>query len=225
MAPEASTHPTVFVGCPFTPAKRFAEFRRALDLVPLQFVYASSRVRTKHILERIKGDIGAADFSLFDISGWNPNVALELGLADGLGKRYYILFRPGRRRQADAPADLKGLQRFQYTRLRGCAPECLEWQLDEHLVRSLPHARWLWDELEVTKRPQHFVLAMRVLAHFKSARVVTRPELDALVRGTRLPRAGVERVLELLARRGLIEANRDGSRWNRTVDLYRRDDA
>ncbi len=122
MPPEASTHPTVFVGCPFTPAKRFAEFRRALDLVPLQFVYASSRVRTKHILERIKGDIGAADFSLFDISGWNPNVALELGLADGLGKRYYILFRPGRRRQADAPADLKGLQRFQYTRLRGCAP-------------------------------------------------------------------------------------------------------
>ncbi len=224
MAPEASTHPTVFVGCPFTPAKRFADFQRALELVPLQFVFASSRVRTKHILERIKGDIGAADFSLFDISGWNPNVALELGLAEGLGRPYYILFRPGRRRQADAPADLKGLQRFQYATLRGFAAGCLEWQLDEHLVRPLPHAKYVWDELDATHRPQHYLFAMRVLAHFKRARFVTRPELERLVRGTRLPRAGVERVRELLTRRGLIEANRDGSRWNRTLDLYRRDD-
>jgi len=31
------------------------------------------------------------DYCIFDISTWNPNVALEIGLAEGLGVDYYIL--------------------------------------------------------------------------------------------------------------------------------------
>ena len=225
MATDAILHPTVFVGCPYSPAKRFADFKKALELVPVQFVYAETSIRSKHILDRIKGYIERADYSLFDITGWNPNVALELGLACGLGKDYYILFRPGRKRQADAPADLKGLQRFQFTQLRGFAPGCLEQQLNEHLVRRLPHPRFVFDELAVTDRARHFLLAMRILAHFKRARFMTHADLDRLVRGTRLRKGSVDLVLELLSRRELLEASRDGSRWNRGIDLYKHDES
>ncbi len=58
--------------------------------------------------------IEEATFSIFDITGWNANVALELGIAVGLNEDYYILFNP-ERDQTDVPSDLGGIDRLQYT--------------------------------------------------------------------------------------------------------------
>ena len=59
--------------------------------------------------------IEEATFSIFDITTWNPNVALELGIAVGLGEDYYILFNPEHDpEQTNVPSDLGGIDRLQY---------------------------------------------------------------------------------------------------------------
>jgi hypothetical protein len=54
-----------------------------------------------------------AEFSLFDITYWNPNVTLELGYAIGKGLNYFILWKPDAE-HPEPPADLGGIDRIQY---------------------------------------------------------------------------------------------------------------
>lgn len=109
-------HPSVFVGCQYTPVETYRAFRSALEGVPLEFHFADSVIRTRHVLDRIRSGIVRTDYSLFDITDWNPNVTLEVGLAEGLNKDYYILFRRGKAKKVNPPSDLHGLQRFQYAK-------------------------------------------------------------------------------------------------------------
>ncbi len=137
MARAPYKHPTVFVGCPYSPKQQFASFRNSLQSVPLEFLYADTAIRTKHVLERIRAGIVKSDFCIFDITGWNANVTLEVGLAEGLNKNYYILFRPGKGSKKEPPSDLKGVQRFQYKKVDGFSDECLTYQLNFTLVKGL----------------------------------------------------------------------------------------
>src|SRR6185312_10190626 len=50
-----------------------------------------------------------------DISGWNPNVTLELGLAYGLNEKAYIAIDPAKTPVEEVPADLRGIDRIQYS--------------------------------------------------------------------------------------------------------------
>jgi hypothetical protein len=109
--------PTVFVAYPYDISK--ADYRGAFSEVveefgkfEVEFVYADEEITNKHILDKIEGMMRDAEFSLFDITQWNANVTLELGLAIGLTLDYYILFNPTEK--ADAPADLGGIDRIQY---------------------------------------------------------------------------------------------------------------
>jgi hypothetical protein len=78
-----------------------------------KFVFADEEITNMHIMEKIKNYILDSEFSLFDVTGWNANVTLELGIAVGLRKQYYILLKSDG--NADAPADIRGLDRVQYT--------------------------------------------------------------------------------------------------------------
>lgn len=89
--------PNVFVGHPFAgrfPAKKFRGIFKAL---PFKVIYGNTDLQTEHLLAIMKNNIAKSDFSIFDLSNWNSNVALELGLAEGLkkkpGKTYYILIK------------------------------------------------------------------------------------------------------------------------------------
>jgi hypothetical protein len=147
-------HPSVFVGCPYTPDTYFKSLRAALDRIPIEFHFANSSITSKHVLDRIRSGIVKTDFSLFDITNWNANVTLEVGLAEGLNRDYYILFRPGKGAKAEPPADLKGLQRFQYKRHDGFANDTLSFQLIEKyiaLARELGHFPTV-DELRLKAR-------------------------------------------------------------------------
>jgi len=64
----------------------------------------------KHILEKIEEMIFATSFGIYDITRNNPNVSLELGLARGAKKRFYIINKKG----SKIPADLRGLDRIEY---------------------------------------------------------------------------------------------------------------
>jgi hypothetical protein len=113
-APREQTR-TVFVGYPYRiPAEDYRPvFESVGEEYDVTFVFADAELTNKHILEKIAVMISAADFSLFDITYWNPNVALELGIAYGRGLDYYILFDPTKE-ATDVLADLRGIDRIEY---------------------------------------------------------------------------------------------------------------
>lgn len=91
-------------------------FERVAGNTDSRFVFADTRLTSEHILDKITKMIHEADLSLFDISDWNPNVTLELGIAKASGKPWYILIDPSRSTGGirEAPADLRGFDRVQY---------------------------------------------------------------------------------------------------------------
>jgi hypothetical protein len=108
--------PQVFVAYPYSFSR--ADYRRVFREVgkayAVEFTYADQKITNKQILEKIETMIDEAEFSIFDITTWNPNVALELGIARGKEVDYYILFNPDQD-QDEVPADLGGIDRLQYT--------------------------------------------------------------------------------------------------------------
>lgn len=106
----------IFVAYPYSFDE--ADYRRPFsDLEAdfgVKFVYADAQITSQHILDKITTMIRDSRFSLFDITGWNPNVTLELGIAIGHRQEYYLLFNPDHDK-TDVPSDLGGLDRIQYT--------------------------------------------------------------------------------------------------------------
>jgi hypothetical protein len=106
---------SVFVGYPYELPKD--DYRGLFYEVGgeygVEFVFADEKLTQKHILEKIAGMMAESAFSLFDITLWNPNVALELGLAYGAGWDFYILFDPTKGNE-DVLTDVKGIDRIEY---------------------------------------------------------------------------------------------------------------
>jgi hypothetical protein len=107
---------SIFVACPYSlfpldDYKRiFATVTRAYDV---RFKFADEQITSEHILAKITKYIRESDFPLFDITGWNPNVALELGIAVGLSSKYFILLNT-KIEQKETPSDIKGIDRIHY---------------------------------------------------------------------------------------------------------------
>ena len=91
--------------------KPFTEVESEYDV---KFIFADEKITNMHIMQKIISYIKASDFSLFDISGWNPNVTLELGFAMATADNWYILFNPDKTPQNEVPSDIKGIDRVQY---------------------------------------------------------------------------------------------------------------
>lgn len=80
----------------------------------VKFIFADEKITNMHILQKIVRYIQASDFSIFDISGWNPNVTLELGIAMRNSDKWYICFNPQHTPVDEVPSDIKGIDRIQY---------------------------------------------------------------------------------------------------------------
>jgi len=81
----------------------------------VKFIFADEKITNMYLLEKIKDYIRDSDFSIFDISGWNPNVTLELGMA--LAERdndWYICFNPDMTDFTEVPSDIRGIDRIEY---------------------------------------------------------------------------------------------------------------
>jgi hypothetical protein len=91
--------------------KPYAEVAKAFGV---KFIYADEEITDLNVLDKIKGYILNSAFGVYDITRWNANVTLELGLALGLGKTAYTAFNPNDG-ATEAPADLRGRDRLQYT--------------------------------------------------------------------------------------------------------------
>jgi hypothetical protein len=196
--------PNVFVGCPYGGKFKFAPFKAALERIPFRFHFADTRLETKHLLEILRKYMNTADYCVFDLSTWNANVALELGLADGLDVEYYILVN--RSLSKGVPADIQGIQRIEYGNLddfdeqNGLLPKLIK-----YLVREQTHPRNIWNELEGTKnRAKRYYLALRVLAHFRDNKRLSNDQLTSLAGGTYLHKPDREAVLAKLGEMGLV---------------------
>lgn len=108
----------VFVAYPYRLYPK-ADYRKVFESISkafdVSFVFADEKISDLHILEKIKSYIRDSAFGIYDISGWNPNVTLELGLAFGMGARAYIAFDPSKTDVGEVPSDLRGMDRMQYS--------------------------------------------------------------------------------------------------------------
>jgi hypothetical protein len=116
--------PQIFVAYPYSISK--ADYRGAFKKVAseygVKFLYADERITNKQILNKIIGMIEESEFAIFDVTTWNANVALELGIAIGSEQDYYILFNPTTA-QEHPPSDLGGIDRLQYSDFAELADE------------------------------------------------------------------------------------------------------
>lgn len=112
---------SIFVAYPYRLyAKNNADYRAVYIEIEkaykVKFIFADNEITSRHILEKIRGYIQNTAFGIYDISSWNPNVTLELGLAFGVQKEAFIAVDPSKHKKLqDVPADLGGIDRFQYS--------------------------------------------------------------------------------------------------------------
>ena len=196
--------PSVFVGCPYGGKFPFASFRASLNRLPFRWYYADTHLSTKHLLGILTTYIKAVDYCIFDISLWNPNVALELGLAEGLGVEYYILLN--RNLSKGVPADIQGIQRIEYDDPKGIGQGGLLPSMIKYLVRDLTHPKNLYNALAGENREMKYYFALSVLAHFRDNTYLSRDDIQRLARGTYLRKEAQEVVLEKIKALGLINS-------------------
>jgi len=196
--------PSVFVGFPYGGKFPYAAFRSSLDHIPFRWYYADTHLSTEHLLGILTSYIKAADYCIFDISLWNPNVALERGLAEGLGVEYYILLN--RNLSKGVPADIQGLQRIEYEDPKGVAPGALLPSIIKYLVKSNTHPKNIYSSLSADNREMKFYFALSVLAHFRDNTYLSHTDISRLVRGTYLRKDAQDNVLQTLMSLGLISS-------------------
>jgi predicted nucleotide-binding protein len=80
----------------------------------VKFIFADEQISSLHILQKICNYIRESEFGIYDISGWNPNVTLELGLALGLPEKCFIAINPEKTNVSEVPSDLRGVDRMEY---------------------------------------------------------------------------------------------------------------
>lgn len=89
-------------------------FSNLENVFGVRFIFADEKITNMHILQKILSYIRGSDFSIFDISAWNPNVTLELGIALALSDNWYICFNPSQTNLSEVPSDIRGIDRIQY---------------------------------------------------------------------------------------------------------------
>jgi hypothetical protein len=180
--------PNVFVGCPYSDKFNFTGFQAALERIPFRWYYADTSLRV-------------VDFCIFDISTWNANVALEIGLAAGLGVDYYILLN--RKLSKGVPADIQGLQRIEYESVSSLdATTGLIPQLVKGLVRDQTHPRNIYNALTGNNRAKQFYFALEVLSHLRDNARLRPADTRRLCKGSYLRDADRTAILEKNGRIG-----------------------
>ena len=215
--------PNVFVGHPFAGRFPVKRFRKILQDLPFKVVYGNTDLQTEHLLKIMKGNIGKADFSIFDLSDWNSNVALELGLAEGLRKKpaknYYIVLNT--RRSQDVPSDVRGIQRLEYTSYDFKPEVGLGDLLAKYVLAKEYWIRKIAKAIPLSgKGAKKRTMALRILAHLRDHEKVTQDNLNKLAQGTHLRKIDRNEVLNELINLKLIRKIRGAPAYRLRRQLY-----
>lgn len=89
------------------------------------YVFGDGSVSATTLIEKMSHDIEACDHAFFDITAFNPNVMIELGMAYQHKKRVYFMYDERRHKNAPAtkamkelvPTNIRGQDHFAYSSL------------------------------------------------------------------------------------------------------------
>ena len=215
--------PKVFVGHPFAGRFPVTKFRGIFKDLPFKVIYGNTDLQTHHLLTIMKGNIGKSDFSIFDLSDWNSNVALELGLAEGLkrkaAKTYYIVLNT--RRSKEVPSDIRGIQRLEYTSYDFKRAAGLGDALIEYILSKEYWVKRIWKAIPDAENGKKMrTMALRVLAHFREHDRLTSDNLRAVAQGTHLRQSDRDEVVEVLRRLKLLRKVRGATAYTCPRKLY-----
>jgi len=225
MARVRTMMPKVFIGHPFGGKFAVKKFRGIFKALPFAVQYGNTDLQTKHLLAIMKEQISKADFSIFDLSDWNSNVALELGLAEGLKKKplkkYYILLNT--RRSKNVPSDIQGLQRIEYTSYDYKKDSGLGYQLifsilgKEYLVKKIRGA--LAEQQYVDKKIQ---LALKIMGHLRDYERLNQDNIKTLARGLRLRKTHTDNVLRVLENQKIIKKIKGTKVYTKRLQIFKK---
>jgi hypothetical protein len=208
MAKAAYKSPTIFIACPYSAEFGFKKFKNyLLGHYPGTIIFAETNLQTRHLLDILRSHIKKTDFSVFDVSTWNPNVALELGIADGLNADYYITLN--RKHSKNVPSDIQGLQRIEYSVLEK-GDGSLHEQLQRYIVRQKTFVgKKLWALLREEERGDAlFTFAIRVMCHFRDRSTLRPDKAKSLSKGLHLRAPQRDLVLGILRSHKYIKAKK-----------------
>jgi nucleoside 2-deoxyribosyltransferase len=89
------------------------------DKFPVRFSLRSLGAKDGSIYCDICRQIKSADIGLFDLSTYNPNVILELGLAIGIGTYVFVLRSRRYQQRQRTLSDLNGILEYRFSRRSG----------------------------------------------------------------------------------------------------------
>lgn len=194
----------LFVGCPFQTRVRRHYDRLKAELeaeTPLRVVLAdtASITSSDDLLEHITTLIRESAACLFDATGANPNVSLEVGLAHALPTDFLLtistrqprLPRAGRAasdRLRPIIADLQGRNRIEYKTYRSLKDQVLR-----RYLAGLPYLK-RWHEFEKNYR-SYAPLALAVLHEIRASGRTSRPRLDAILSASGISVTALTRAL------------------------------
>ena len=209
----------IFVGCPFANEVRkpFDRLKQELEAAtPLSVVLAdtvgvtSSDYLLEHITELIRDSAGC----IFDATGGNPNVSLEVGIAHTIPVDFMLTFKTRKKRRRASSAstgrdidvrsiisDLQGKNRIEYKTF-----DSLKEQLETRYLTNLPYMR-RWHQF---KRDNKDMVphALRLFSDLRSSGKSTRARLAAFLEGTGF---SIADVTDALRNARLIVVNRGRS--------------
>lgn len=148
----------VFLSIPYKkPYQRYeVAIRAALRVSGLEPVIARESTRTVTILEEVSALIDSCQYAIVDISGWNFNVALEMGYVVARDLPYVIL----KNSRTKAPADLQGLKYQEYGNVQILRSKLVRW-----IHQNIPEAKDLPEAIEARKLVQRIMKDAELTPH------------------------------------------------------------
>lgn len=201
--------PRMFLACPFD--NKMKKLEEELDWLPWKIKPANDKITNDHLLVKISRDIKECDFAIFDITGWNANVCMELGLAKGLGKGYYILNNNSIKK--DVPSDIRGIDRIDYNWNKTKKAASLYQQLKNGIFKKQYLTARIWKQLEENYRGEEkFDLCLYILAMFKGVRKhITMAEIKQIARGFNFKKQeDYDEVATVLVKLKIFRRNKNG---------------
>jgi hypothetical protein len=193
MARVRTRFPIVFVGHPFGGRFPVTKFRRILQELPFKVVYGNTNLQTRHLLTIMKGNIATSDFSIFDLS-----------------------------ESKEVPADIRGIQRIEYTSYDLKRHSGLGDQLVEFILAKEYWIKRIWKDLPATGQgPKKRHLALRILSHLRDHEKLTPENLSSLVRGTCLRQRDRDEVIGVLRKHKFLRKLKTSATFQRNRQPFK----
>ncbi len=186
----------IFIGCPFLTAirKNYDKLKSEIEReTPLHIVLADTTAvsSTDYLLEHITNLIRESAGCIFDVTGGNPNVSLEVGIAHALPAEFLLTFytrKPRAQRYTEKLleregesrpiiSDLQGRNRIEYKTY-----PALKRQVSSRYLTNLPYMR-RWNDFR-RRHSSYVQYALQLFHEIRASGRTLRPRVVAILDGT-----------------------------------------